>query len=261
VSESARRFDENAASYAASELHQDSPTIRRLHALVVLPQGASVCDVACGAGHLGLSFAGVAARIIGVDPAPRMLATFESLAKARGIAVESVQCFAESMPLASASFDLVVTRLGAHHFTDVQAAVSEMARLAKPGGFVAVIDLVGHDDPAIDAFNHRIELLHDPTHVRSYRAGDWHEFFERAGLAIEALELHHERPQGISIARWCETTKPGPENERAIRAELEAAPLLTLQALDVRAEDGEFHVTSRSILVLARSVCPPCQRG
>ena len=53
------------------------------------------------------------------------------------------------------------------------------------------------------------------------------------------LKLHHERPQGISIARWCETTKPGPENERAIRAELGGAKPSTLQALDIRAEGGE----------------------
>jgi SAM-dependent methyltransferase len=253
VSESARRFDAHAANYATSDLHKDSPSIRRLHEILCIRKGASVCDVACGAGHLGLSFAEVAARIVGVDPAPKMLATFEALAKERGIAVERVESSAESMPLASASFDLVATRLAAHHFDDVQAAVNEMARLAKPGGFVAVIDLVGHDDPAIDALNHRIELLHDPTHVRSYRAVDWRAFLERAGLVIEALELHHERPQGISIARWCETTKPGLENERAIRAELAGAPLSTLQALDIRAEDGEFHVTSRSILALART--------
>jgi phosphoribosylglycinamide formyltransferase-1 len=56
-----RRFDGNAAKYAASELHRSSPSLARLNEIVQLPARASVCDVACGTGNLGLSFANRAA--------------------------------------------------------------------------------------------------------------------------------------------------------------------------------------------------------
>ena len=69
---SPRRFDALADRYASSEVHTSSPTLNRLHEL--LPQVESVCDVASGAGHTGLGFAGIAWRIVAVDPAPGMLA-------------------------------------------------------------------------------------------------------------------------------------------------------------------------------------------
>jgi len=250
--DSASRFDGNADRYLKSEIHRDSPTIRRLHQFVEPRASWAVCDVACGVGYLGLSFAGSVARIVGVDPAPKMLEAFAAQARERGVAVECVSSYAESIALPDASFDLAMARLAPHHFADVPAAMREMARIVKPGGFVAVIDIVGEEDPEVDALNHRLELLHDPTHVRSYRAGEWRRFLESAGLVVEVLELSCERPQGVSIATWCLTTKPGPENERAICAELAAAPASSLRALGIRSEAGEYFVTSRSLLAVAR---------
>ena len=172
---SSQRFNTLADGYASSEVHTGSPTLDRLH--THLPPVDSVCDLACGAGHTGLGFAGIAARIVAVDPAPKMLAQVRRLAEERGIAIETIEAFAESIPLASASFDLVVCRLAAHHFTDITKAMTEMVRLAKPGGYVAIIDMEGDENPALDAFNHEIEVLHDPTHVRSYTAKFWRELF------------------------------------------------------------------------------------
>jgi ubiquinone/menaquinone biosynthesis C-methylase UbiE len=250
--DSVLRFDGNAARYASSELHRSSPSLSRLNELVSLPARASLCDVACGTGNLALSFADRVARIVGVDPAPKMLAQFAAASRERGLDIETVQSRAESIPLEDETFDLVASRLAPHHFADVRAAVGEMARIAKRNGRVAVIDLAGHDDPAIDAFNHTLEVLHDPTHGRSLRAGEWRALFEDAGLAVEALEATCERPQGIAVKRWCETTACGPDNEAAIRAELSAATPAMRRALDIREEGGEFFITSRTTLIVGR---------
>ena len=200
-----RHFDTIASQYATSEVHANSPTIRRLHELLGPRRPASVCDVACGPGHLALSFAGKASRIVGVDAAPNMLRQFEKLAKERGMKVETVHAYAEAVPFPANSFDAVVSRLAPHHFPDAAKAVREMARLAKAGGCVAVIDLEGNENPALDDLNHEIEMLHDPTHVRSHTAARWREFFEANGLSIEALESQQtEMPTGLTIRRWCE---------------------------------------------------------
>jgi SAM-dependent methyltransferase len=246
------RFDGNASNYATSELHKSSPSLTRLNEIIRLPCSASVCDVACGTGNLALSFAGRAARLVGVDPAPNMLAAFKSAARERNVRVEAVASRAESMPLADETFDLVASRLAPHHFSDVRTALREMARIAKRGGFVAVIDLAGHEDPTVDALNHRLEVLHDPTHGRSLRGLEWRTLFEEAGLAVEALEATCERPQGIAVKRWCETTACGPDNEAAIRAELAVATPAMRRALDVREEVGEFFITSRTTLIVGR---------
>ena len=246
-------FDAIAGRYAASEIHANSPTIRRLHALLALAPSCSVCDVACGPGHLALSFAGKASRIVGVDAAPNMLRQFERLAADRNAPVEKICAYAESMPLPSGSFDAVVSRLAPHHFPDVGKAVHEMARLAKPGGYVAVIDLEGDEDPALDELNHKIEVLHDPSHVRSYTAPRWREVFESNGLSVQALESKQsELPAGLTVRRWCETGNTPAAAESEIRATLAAAPRGHLAALGIRRENEEFLIPARTLIIVGR---------
>lgn len=249
---SPQRFNNLAAGYAKSEVHTASPTLERLHAL--LPPVESVCDVASGAGHTGLGFAGIAARIVAVDPAPNMLEQVRRLAEERGISVETVQAFAESMPLPSATFDLVVCRLAAHHFSDLHKAMAEMARLAKPGGYVAVIDMEGDDNPELDALNHDIEVLHDPTHVRSHTARQWREFFAAQGLAVTACENRcWEIPGGLSVSRWCELGGSGAEALQAIQDRLAATPPQWREALEIsRDADGGFRIPVRTLLILGQ---------
>lgn len=246
-------FDAIAGQYAASEVHASSPTIRRLHELLAGKWPESVCDVACGPGHLALSFAGKAARIAGVDAAPNMLRQLERLAKERGVTVETVRAFAEAVPLPSNSFDAVVSRLAPHHFPDVTKAVQEMTRLAKPGGFVAVIDLQGHENSALDDLNHQIEVLHDPSHVRSHTAARWRECFAMNSLSLEALEPNQtELPGGLTVQRWCEIGNTAPEAQSKIRALLAAAPREHLSGLGIRHEDGEFRIPVRTLIILGR---------
>jgi ubiquinone/menaquinone biosynthesis C-methylase UbiE len=247
-----QRFDTLAANYAGSEVHASSPTRARLQAL--LPSVESVCDVASGAGHTGLGFAGIAKRIVAVDPAPNMLAQCRRLAVERGVAMETVEAYAESIPLPSASFDLVVCRMAAHHFSDLGKAMAEMLRLAKPGGYVAVIDMEGDEDPELDALNHAIEMLHDPTHVRSYTAKYWRELFAALGLEVQACENRcWEAPGGLTVRRWCELGGSGAEALQAIHERLAAAPAEWLAALEITQEaDGEFRIPVRSLLILGR---------
>jgi SAM-dependent methyltransferase len=250
---SAARFDRLAENFATSEVHRSSPTIQRLHALLDFTEPFSVCDVACGAGHLALSFQAVASRIMGVDPAPGMLRAFQELAAERGLEVETRCAVAEDIPLPSSSFDLVTSRLAPHHFRDVERALAEMARITRPGGCVAVIDLQGFEDPAVDDFNHRLEILHDPTHVRSYLPSRWRSIFEQSGLCALHVETDlSERPQGTTVARWCEIASSGAEAEAEIRKLLRQAPAELLSALSIRREGTEFVVPARTLLIVGK---------
>jgi ubiquinone/menaquinone biosynthesis C-methylase UbiE len=244
-------FDAIAGRYAASEVHAGSPTIRRLHELFDPKRPDSICEVGCGPGHLALSFAGETGRIVGVDAAPNMLRQFERLAGEQGVKVQTVLAYAEAVPLPSDSFDAVVSRLAPHHFPDAAKAVREMTRLAKPGGCVAVIDLEGNENPAFDELNHEIEVLHDPSHVRSYTAARWREFFEANGLTVETLESGQtELPGGLTVRRWCEIGNTPEAAEARIRARLAAAPGDSLAALGIRFANGEFRIPIRTLIAV-----------
>ena len=255
------RFNSNSQNYATSAVHQRSPTIDRLHALLVGEPVEAVCDIGCGAGHLGLSFAGRARRIVLVDPAPNMLAAARQLAAERDVPVETCQSRAEDIPLSSGQFDLVCSRLAAHHFSDIGASVAQMARIARPGGSVAIIDHHGDDDPEADEFNHRLELLHDPTHVRSYKKNRWLELICDAGMTVLRCEDKlSELPSGLSIKQWCEIASSGAAAERQIHQSLHDASDSLRSRLGVWSEDGEFYIPVRTLLILGRTPNPSASR-
>jgi ubiquinone/menaquinone biosynthesis C-methylase UbiE len=252
---SSERFNCIASNYLTSEIHRSSPTIARLHELLAACAVNTVCDVACGAGHLGLSFAGRASRIVAVDPAPNMLAAALLAASEKQVALETHNAAAEALPLPDGEFDLTASRLAPHHFTDVNAGLREMARVTKIGGRVAVIDMEGHPNAVYDDFNHRLELLHDSTHVRSYTAARWRDIFEQAGLVIEALESGlTERPAGVPVKRWCEIASSGEQAEAEINRLLREADPDMLSGLGIGEQETGFLMPVRTVLVLARRV-------
>ena len=136
----------------------------------------------------------------------------------------------------------------------LRAGARTAFRLAKPGGHVAVIDIEGDEDPEVDSFNHEIETLHDPTHVRSYTKAQWREMFRATGLIEVACEAGwREMPEGLTVSRWCELARSGEDNLNAIRERMVSAPATVLSALDItRDPDGEFRIPIRTLLLIGR---------
>lgn len=100
-------------------------------------QGCHVLDIACGSGVLtrhALSQSGQSGRVVGVDPAPGMIAA----AKEVEPKIEWVLGSAEALDFGDAMFDCVVSQFGMMFFQDRQKAASEMFRVMKPGGRLAI---------------------------------------------------------------------------------------------------------------------------
>ena len=100
-------------------------------------KGADVLDIACGSGVLAraaLKCTGNSGRVVGLDPAPGMIAA----AKEVEPDIEWVLGSAEDLPFSDGSFDNVVSQFGMMFFQDRLKAVSEMHRVTRPGGKLAV---------------------------------------------------------------------------------------------------------------------------
>src|SRR5690349_10654961 len=99
--------------------------------------GQRVLDVACGTGVLTREVAvrvGPAGSAVGLDVNAGMLA----VARRRTPDIEWRAACAEALPFEDESFDAVVSQFGLMFFEDRQAALGEMMRILRPGGYLAV---------------------------------------------------------------------------------------------------------------------------
>jgi hypothetical protein len=137
----------------------------------------------------------------------------------------------------------------------LQLSLKEMKRILKVGGLLAIIDLEGSDDPILDDFNHRLEVLHDPTHVRSYTARTWQTVIAQMGCRIVAFETERsEKPGGVTVHRWCEVTNSGDKAEAEIMNLLSNADRGVLERLGVRQENGNFLMPIRTVILVAQKI-------
>jgi demethylmenaquinone methyltransferase/2-methoxy-6-polyprenyl-1,4-benzoquinol methylase len=103
--------------------------------------GDRVVDLACGTGDFCELVAARGARVVGVDFALQMLRR----ARGRDAQLTFVQGDAERLPFRSASVDVVTCGFALRNFVSLETALREIARIVKPGGRVALIDV---DRPA-----------------------------------------------------------------------------------------------------------------
>lgn len=114
---------------------------RHLLSRLQLPTGALVADVACGNGATLDLLARTGLLPVGVDVEPRAVATAGRLAAA-------VVGDAHHLPLASGAYDAVICECSVSTFTDPAQALSEMSRVLRPGGQLAMTDVVLRRDLA-----------------------------------------------------------------------------------------------------------------
>ena len=102
-----------------------------------IADGQRVLDVACGTGVATRAAAdrvGATGSVVGLDLNPAML----EVAAATPSNIAWRQADAQQLPFGDSEFDAVLCQSALFFFPDVDAAVAEMARVARPGGSVAV---------------------------------------------------------------------------------------------------------------------------
>ena len=100
--------------------------------------GSSVLDVAAGNGNATLAFAKRWCDVLSTDYVDRFLDHGRIRAKAEGLDVAFQVADAQNLPFADASFDGVVSTFGVMFAPDQPKAASELVRVCKPGGTIAL---------------------------------------------------------------------------------------------------------------------------
>lgn len=106
---------------------------RAVEALGV-PAGVTVLDLACGTGDLSRACKRRGHHVIGLDFSLGMLS--ENHAGA-----DMIQGDASALPIEDRSIDAVVCGYGLRNFTDAPRVLAEVARVLRPGGRLAILEI------------------------------------------------------------------------------------------------------------------------
>jgi demethylmenaquinone methyltransferase/2-methoxy-6-polyprenyl-1,4-benzoquinol methylase len=119
-----------------------------------LPTNAHVLDVGCGTGDLSLElFENTAAQVTGIDFCAPML----NLAKAKAPQVQFIEGDALRLPFAEASFDGLTIGFALRNLASVERGLSELARVLKPNGTVAILEF---SRPVVPLFGQLVRLYY-----------------------------------------------------------------------------------------------------
>jgi demethylmenaquinone methyltransferase / 2-methoxy-6-polyprenyl-1,4-benzoquinol methylase len=110
---------------------------RRLAAAAVVTPGDRVLDAACGTGDLALADRKAGGEVTGLDFSERML----ERARRKSDRIEWVRGDALALPFDDASFDAATIGFGIRNVDDLDTGLRELARVVRPGGRLAVLEI------------------------------------------------------------------------------------------------------------------------
>ncbi|MEZ5299331.1 MAG: metalloregulator ArsR/SmtB family transcription factor [Verrucomicrobiales bacterium] len=159
-------------------------------ALLKLLPRQTVADLGAGEGTFSQLLAQRAERVIAVDNAPKMVEFGAKVAAANGFAnLEYRLGDLEEPPIDDASVDLAFFSQALHHADKPARAVESAFRILKPGGRVAILDLLRH------SFEEAREMYADVW--LGFSEVDLYEFLDRAGfqhIDITVVDREAEHP-------------------------------------------------------------------
>ncbi len=146
---SGEMFDRIAARYdfvnRVLSLGLDQRWRRRVVRALELGERPRVLDVATGTGDLAIEIARTrpGATVIGLDPSSGMLGVAREKVAKRGLAdrIELVLGDAQALPQQNCEVDAATIAFGIRNVPDRGKALRELARVVRPGGRVAVLEL------------------------------------------------------------------------------------------------------------------------
>jgi demethylmenaquinone methyltransferase/2-methoxy-6-polyprenyl-1,4-benzoquinol methylase len=110
---------------------------RKLAAAEVVWPGDRVLDACCGTGDLAVEAERRGGRVVGLDFSEKML----ERARGKSGAIEWVQGDALALPFGDGEFDAATVGFGVRNLADLEGGLRELARVLRPEGKVAVLEI------------------------------------------------------------------------------------------------------------------------
>lgn len=214
-----KSFTEQAKNFETKSMNFTKQEYLEHMVSCVAPQRSdTVLEVAAGTCICGRSLAPFVKNVTCLDMTTAMLAVGKDEAEKQGLCnIDFVQGDAENLPFSDNSFDIVISRLAFHHFSNPKRCFSEMTRVVKTGGKLVVIDMEAAEE-ALRNTEDEIETLRDPSHMRNLSKEEFTDMFRENHLTITAMDCT-ELP--VSLSAWLALTNTPAEISADILKRLE----------------------------------------
>lgn len=210
------QFGAQAQAYLRSAVHAQGEDLEQLANIVGQRPKARALDLGCGGGHVAFRLSPLVGEVVAYDLSENMLAAVAEEAAQRRLGNLVIQQGAvERLPFPDASFDLVVSRYSAHHWSDFAAGLAEARRVLKAGGEAVFMDAISAGPALLDTWLQTLELLRDPSHVRNYSLEDWRQALEAAGFRAGPCSQFRLR---LEFSSWIKRINTPEIHAQAIRS-------------------------------------------
>ena len=191
----------------------------RVHRFLAPFDGTEVAlDAGCGTGSLAFALAALVAEVVGVDTDAEYLDAGRAAAPPN---VRLVEGDVTALPFGYGEFDLACCHRVLHHVRRPELAVSELARVTRPGGRVCIADQLGSTDPLKSLELDRFERRRDASHQRLLPDADIRGYLDANDLVLLASEVSHEQ---VDLEHRLELAGIGEEERARIRGPAPAPP-------------------------------------
>jgi SAM-dependent methyltransferase len=102
--------------------------------------GKKILDAGCGPGTYGIMLAQAGNEVVGIEISPGSVQVANQRAKDRAVDFAARVGDLENLPFDDNTFDVCFCGWVLHHFPDINKAVSELVRVLKPGGNIALVE-------------------------------------------------------------------------------------------------------------------------
>ncbi|HEX9891550.1 MAG TPA: class I SAM-dependent methyltransferase [Actinomycetota bacterium] len=191
----ARQFGRVADIYAEAETRRYPPDL--VLGLADPDHDDLHLDVGTGPGTLAGLIGPHVTRSVGTDVTPEML----DLCMSRTHGVDCIRADAHRLPFEEEAFTLVTCGSVFHHLEDPVQAVTEAARVLRPGGRFLLIDMAGPEHPARRQARDEVERARDYTHVGILAPSQVQAMLDGAGFDLREEERQVEDRRDDDWAR------------------------------------------------------------
>src|SRR3990170_2222959 len=128
-----------AGDYGTFAKYLEPGALKILAGMKIEP-GTRMLDVGCGAGQIAIPAARAGVDVTGIDIATNLIEQARARAAAEGLRIQFDEGDAEELPYPDASFDTVVSLIGAMFAPRPERVAAELVRVCRPGGRVIMVN-------------------------------------------------------------------------------------------------------------------------